>query len=237
MRSRKETTDQLQLHRTPEVDEPEHIESVFDLTQEKVERLTRVRPKLLGITCGRTDCTKGLHCFDSVKSKLRFERGRCQQCGIDLIDWDQMWLRDTRDVDKKFEFLKKEWIRHFFFHVPVSPRIEEYARQHGLKGLAEILEKQLRQGKMLRFMPAFDRKQTKMLNGTIIHWARHAVGCCCRQCMSYWHNVPLDQELSNEEVQYFKELALMYIVERIPGLKESKLGPASASPRAAARAN
>ncbi len=195
------------------------IDSVFDLTPEDVERKKTKKPKLLGIVCRRSDCKRELHCFDSSASKLKFSPGRCQACGVDLIDWDAVRVRDLRNVDLKFQFFQKEWIRHFFFHVPVTVRIEAYARQHGMRGLTSKLDSQLRRGTMLRFMPALDWKQTKMLDGTIVHWARHATASCCRACMKYWHNIPLEQELTTEDIEYFKELAKRYIELRIPGLQ------------------
>ncbi len=195
-----------------------YVASVFDLTEEKVEKLKRVKPKLLGIRCRRTECGQGLHCFDAVKARPKFERGKCQECGMDLVKWDEVWLRDTRDVDKKFAFFEREWIRHFFFHVPTTSRIRKYAHKHGLEGLGRILQGQLRNKKMLTYIPALDSTQTKMLDGTIVHWARHAVGCCCRRCMTYWHNVPFDHELTDEDIDYFKELVVKFIAKRIPDL-------------------
>ncbi|MCI0562912.1 MAG: DUF4186 domain-containing protein [Nitrososphaera sp.] len=203
---------------TDQSNEWDFIDSVFDLTEEKVERLKHIKPKLLGIKCRRADCGKGLHCFDARRAKPKFEEGRCQECGADLVKWDEVWLRDTRDVEKKFAFFETEWIRHFFFHVPLTSRIRKYANNHGLAGLGRIVEDQLRSHKMLKYLPAFDRTQTPMLRGTIIHWARHAVACCCRACMCYWHNVPLDQELTDQDIQYFKALALKFIEKRMPDL-------------------
>jgi hypothetical protein len=209
---------QVPIEGAPQLVSPAYVDSVFDLTEDKVEQIKRVKPKLLGIRCRRTDCDKGLHCFDAVKAKPKFERGKCQECGVDLVKWDEMWSPDTRDVDKKFAFFEREWIRHFFFHVPTTPRIRKYAHKHGLKGLGQILEDQLRNKKMLKYIPAFDSTQTKMLDGTIVHWARHAVGCCCRRCLTYWHNIPFDHELNKEDIAYFRELVLKFIAKRIPDL-------------------
>ena len=203
---------------SPSDRDPDYINSVFELTPDDVERKKHKKPKMLGIVCKRSDCTEELHCFDSSPSTLKFAAGKCQSCGIDLVDWDVVWVRDLRTVDAKFDFFKKEWIRHFFFHVPLTPRVEKYARKHGMNSLIAILESQLRKGKMLRYMPALDWNQTKMLDGTIVHWARHATASCCRACMSYWHNIPLEQELRTEDIEYFKELAKRFIRMRIPDL-------------------
>jgi hypothetical protein len=137
---------------------------------------------------------------------------------VQLVNWDEAWLKDLRDVEKKFAFFEMEWVRHFFFHVPITKRIRKYAYEHGLEGLGAILESQLRNKKMLRYIPALDSTQTQMLSGTIVHWARHAVGCCCRRCLTYWHNIPFDHELTDEDIAYFRALVLKFISKRMPDL-------------------
>jgi hypothetical protein len=134
------------------------------------------------------------------------------------VDWDKVHVRDLRTVGAKFECFQTEWIRHFFFHVPVTDRVERYATKHGLQGLAKIFEDQLTKEKMLRFIPALDWDQTKMLDGTIVHWARHATASCCRACMKYWHNIPLERRLTQDDVKYLRELGMRYIRLRMPTL-------------------
>jgi hypothetical protein len=129
-----------------------------------------------------------------------------------------MHAREGLTAFQKFELLKNEWIRHFFFHVPLTPRIEAYARRRGLMGLVDIARKHLSQNKMLHFDKRYDATQTKMLDGTIVHWARHAVACCCRRCMAYWHDVPMTATLSTADIDYFGQLIMLYIQHRMPEL-------------------
>jgi hypothetical protein len=128
-------------------------------------------------------------------------------------------VRDLRTVGAKFDCFQTEWIRHFFFHVPITDRIERYATKHGLQGLAEKLEDHLTKEKMLRFMPKLDFRQTKMLDGTIVHWARHATASCCRACMKYWHDIPLERRLTADDVKYLRELGMRFIRLRMPALE------------------
>jgi hypothetical protein len=207
--------------------ETETINSVSDLTADDVERLKKKRPKVLGIVCRRSDCERNLHCFDTGYTK--YDRGSCRSCGANVIDWAAVRLRGLADVETKFNFFDKEWIRHFFFHVPITPRVEAYARKHGCDGLAQVTGNQLEQPKMLRFMPALDYNQTAMLDGTIVHWGRHATASCCRACMRYWHDVPLDHELIREDIEYFKQLVIRYVQCRMPDLERSPKGPAMRS--------
>jgi hypothetical protein len=148
-------------------EETETIDSVLDLTADDVERLKKKRPKVLGIVCRRSDCERNLHCFDTDDTK--YGGGSCRSCGMDLIDWPAVRDRGA-DLEMKFSFFDKEWIRHFFFHVPITSRIEAYARKHGYDGLEKVTQNQLEQPKMLRFMPALDYNQIAMLDGTIVHW-------------------------------------------------------------------
>jgi hypothetical protein len=196
----------------------ERIQDVLDLTATDVERLKHKKPKTLGIVCGRTDCERDLHCFRPEHIHAADPPGTCKDCGVELINWNQMHAREPFNASQKFELLKKEWIRHFFFHVPLTPRIESYARRHGVSGLADVARRQLGKGTMLNFNQAFDARQTSMLKGTIVHWARHATACCCRACMAYWHNVPLTAELSPADLDYFGDLVVLYVNDRMPNL-------------------
>ncbi len=54
-----------------------------------------------------------------------------------------------------------------------------------------------------------------------IYYAQHAVACCCRKCLEYWHDIPQADPLSEDQIEYFSELCLMYIFERLPDLAEN----------------
>lgn len=209
---------QQDLISSNELGNTEYIQSVFDLTPAKVEQIKLIRPRKLGIRCKRTDHTKNLHYYGKGKGSLWVPRGSCIECGAQLVNWNEMWCRDAPDTDK-FAFLQTEWIRHFFFNVPITPSVEEHALRNGLSGLASTAETQLGGKRMLTFgSPRWDSYQTPMLRGNIVDWARHAVACCCRQCLTYWHNVPLDHTLDAGDVEYFKRLIMRYILRRFPGI-------------------
>lgn len=212
--------------KTKDAKDPDYVETVFDLTPEGVERRKKKKMSTLGIRCRRSDCKNDLHCFNdrsSARIRARFEprtaRRSCRDCDRALVDWNMAHVRDLRTVGAKFECFQTEWIRHFFFHVPITDRIDNYARKNGLSGLAKIFEDQLTQEKMLRYIPALDFSQTKMLDGTIVHWARHATASCCRACMKYWHNIPLGHRLTAGDITYLRELAMRFIRLRMPNLE------------------
>jgi hypothetical protein len=212
--------------KTKKAKDPDYVEKVFDLTPEGVERRKKKKMSTLGIRCGRSDCKSNLHCFSDRssarirrRSEPRISGGKCRDCGRALVDWNMVHVRDLRTVSAKFECFQTEWIRHFFFHVPITERVDRYARKHGLVGLAKIFEHQLTEEKMLRYIPALDYNQTKMLDGTIVHWARHATASCCRACMKYWHDIPLDRRLTAGDISYLRDLAMRFIRLRMPTLE------------------
>ena len=224
MRQQIERPEQFDLPgMTEELSDQDRIGSVYTMSGEDVERLRKTKPKKLGIRCNRSECDQDLHCFLPPGGAGVNAPGPCRACGANLVDWDAMSIRELQDAHKKFEVLKVEWIRHFFFHVPITSRIDAYARNKGVKGLADVAEHQLTQGKMLRFNSSWDFNQTKMLDGTIVHWARHAVACCCRKCMAYWHNVPVSSNLTESDIDYFRQLVVLYIKDRIPDLQDEPL--------------
>jgi hypothetical protein len=210
-------TSQLQLPGLPLASyPPDYVESVHSLGANDVERLKAMRPKKLGIVCGRSECEKKLHSFRRPLSKAGLPSGGCQVCGTEVVPWEFMQARDIGDISLKVDLLKTEWIRHFFFNLPISPRIQKFAELQGLAGLEQIAHDHLTKDKMLNFNGALDWNQTKMLDGNIVHWARHAVACCCRRCLAYWHNIPLGATLTATDVDYFRQFIMSYVKLRLP---------------------
>jgi hypothetical protein len=130
----------------------DYVQSVSELTPDKVEKIKLIKPRALGIRCKRTDHSQGLHCYAPRKSALWVPRGGCRECGAEVVNWKAMWDRRTPEVEK-FAFLRTEWIRHFFFNVPITPSVEQHACDNGLIKLAQAAELQLRDKRMLMFGP------------------------------------------------------------------------------------
>ena len=214
MKDRSKKTRQLRFSQTPLRSE-DYVDSVLNMSADDVERLKAIRPKKLGIVCGRSECKEQLHSFRPPPRKAALPLGPCQVCGVETIPWSFMHARDLTDVSSKMDFLKTEWIRHFFFNLPITPRIEHFCLAKGVAGLESEADAQLRHAKMLNFNPDWDWNQTRMLNGNIVHWARHAMGCCCRRCLAYWHNVPFAATLSSSDIDYFRSLVMIYVNSRI----------------------
>lgn len=210
---------------------PDYVESVHNLGADDVERLKTMRPKKLGIVCGRSECGKKLHSFRPPLSKAGLPSGGCQVCGAETVSWEFMQARNIGDFRPKADLLQTEWIRHFFFNLPITPRIQKYAELRGLAGLEKVANDQLTKDKMLNFNRALDWNQTDMLDGTIVHWARHAVACCCRRCLAYWHNIPLGATLTTNDVDYLRQLIMSYVKLRLPILdtRPAAIAPAAVS--------
>lgn len=59
-----------------------------------------------------------------------------------------------------------------------------------------------------------DGKQTP-LRGHPVFLAQHATGCCCRGCLSKWHHIPADRQLTEEEQQYIVAVLMMWIERQL----------------------
>ena len=67
--------------------------------------------------------------------------------------------------------------------------------------------------------PPFDGRQTPREGSrNPICYAQHALAACCRKCMEYWHGIRQGRSLTDTEINYFVELMMAYISERIPDL-------------------
>ncbi|WP_210403143.1 MULTISPECIES: DUF4186 family protein [unclassified Tolypothrix] len=147
--------------------------------------------------------------------------GQCHSCGADLVDWSRVQKRDLSDVNYTFAALKHELIRHYFWHIEIDQKAINHARRKGKNGMRVAVEKRIRKS-VGPAEPPYDGRQTPKENsGNAIYYAQHATACCCRQCMEYWHDIPLGRELTEAEIGYFSDLVMLYINERLPFLTEN----------------
>lgn len=173
----------------------------------------------LDIKCTRSDCKSDLHCFKKTRKMTLDQVGQCRSCGTQLVDWERVQHRDIADATFTFAALKSEWIRHHFWHKAIDEGAEFHARRKGRTKLREAAGKQLRRS-VGPEQPFRDGQQTTMKGGNIIHYAQHALASCCRTCLEYWHGIPKGTKLTQEQLDYFTDLVMMYVDERMPVLTE-----------------
>lgn len=204
--------------------------------------------KALGMTCTSTDCPSGLHYFrpktvrghsakasgpaapplgaaaaatggrDAAPRVPVPPRGPCRACGADLVDWDRVIRRDLSDMRHTFEALRKERIRHYFWHKEFDGRALRHARRKGRRGMWAAAEKRVRQS--VGQDTGFDGRQTSVA-GNALFYAQHATASCCRKCIEEWHAIERGRPLTDDEVAYLTELVRLYIAERMTFLTEN----------------
>lgn len=172
----------------------------------------------LNVTCTSTDCDNDLHCF-LQKQRKAGPHGPCRQCGADLVDWSRLHARDLKDVDHTFEALKRERIRHHYFHRESTQHAVNYAQRAGAKALDERVRKRVRNS-IGPAQPYRDGAQTPVNGKNPIHDAQHATATCCRRCFEYWYGIPVGGELTERELDYASELILRFLNLRYPDLPD-----------------
>ena len=176
--------------------------------------------KRLPIACTDSDCGSGLHCFRATKAMVQQNQaGVCRACGISLIDWPRIHQRALADVENTFSSLKKEYIRHYFWHIGLGQRAVNHARRKGKDAIRGAVRHHLETA-IGPAQPFHDGHQTPMPAPedatTMYPYAQHATATCCRTCLEYWHGIPKGRVLSDAELNYCAELACRYIEDRIP---------------------
>jgi hypothetical protein len=173
----------------------------------------------LKIKCRSTDCAQGLHCFLRTKrQRVEVASGSCYACGEHLVDMDRVHQRSLRDVQHTFHALKRELVRHHFWHVPIDQKALNHARRKGRTGLRVAAERRLRTSVGRPDNP-YDGRQTPY-KGNVLFYAQHAVAACCRKCIEEWHGISRDKELTEDELSYLTELVCMFVSHRLPNLSE-----------------
>lgn len=183
-------------------------------------------PPPLKLRCTSADCEKQLHCFRATK-RLREsnQAGKCRYCGADLIDWNRVHRRDLDDVDFTLESLRRELVRHHFWHVALDQKAINHARRKGRNLLLAAVEARIRHS-LGPAQPFHDGYQTPWEgSGNALHYGQHATGSCCRACVDEWHGIPRGRELSDGEVTYLSALLMRYIEDRIPLTDQGEFVP------------
>lgn len=170
----------------------------------------------LEISCGSSKCSEDLHCFHMSKSDIKKHgvSGVCKDCGISLIDWKRVHKNDLKDASFTFMSMKNELIRHVFWHTPIEKGAIEKAIKLNAVEMKERAKKIIKQkiGKSQNYKDGY---QTAKTGNEIVNYAQHATGSCCRKCLEYWHNIPQGIELTNEQLEYCADLAMLYIEDRL----------------------
>lgn len=176
------------------------------------------KPEPLKIKCTASDCDNDLHCFKATRKMAQTDRGRCRSCGADLVDWHRLHQREIADAKYTFRVLKHELIRNHFFHETLDERAVAHARRKGRIKLREAVRHRLERY-LAPETPVRDGFQTPF-DGNAIYYAQHATACCCRTCLAYWHNIPKGRKLTEKELQYCEALIDLFLVQRLPELKD-----------------
>jgi len=179
------------------------------------------KPPPLDIKCTSTDCDNDLHCFKQLKKMTPDQRGKCRQCGADLVDWKRLHRRDKRDAAHTFKALQLELIRHYFFHRPIDEMAMRHAQRKGRIALKDAARDRLR--KYLAVAnPARDGRQTPF-DGNAICYAQHATATCCRTCLEYWHDIPKGRPLTEDEFAYCASLVDRFLDLKLPDLSDQPI--------------
>lgn len=175
----------------------------------------------LKISCQTANCASGLHYFKQTKQMREGKiTPKCAYCEADLVKWEEVWARNPNDVENTFNSLKFEFIRHYYWHKEFDEKAINYALRKGKIELFNTVENRIRSS-VKSPADAFDGRRTKW-EGNPIHYGQHATATCCRKCIEKWHNIPHDQELTEDQIKYFTRLVIMFLEERLPHLPEGK---------------
>lgn len=179
------------------------------------------KPPPLEIKCTSTDCENDLHCFKQLKKMTPDQRGKCRDCGADLVDWKRLHRRDMGDAANTFDALQHEMIRHYFFHRPVDDAAMRHAQRKGRDQLKDSARDRLRKYLAVAEPPR-DGRQTP-LEGNVIYYAQHATATCCRTCLEYWHSIPKGGPLTEAEFDYCVGLVDLFLDEKLPDLADEPI--------------
>jgi hypothetical protein len=173
----------------------------------------------LRITCTSSDCEHDLHCFRPTAKMAEEERGNCRTCGADLVDWERVHRRDLSDLDHTFSALEKEMFRNHMLHLPIPQRLVDLGLKQGPDVLRARTARAVRAAlKKPHSQNAWDGRQTPRDGSDgarVQHHAQHATATCCRLCLDYWHGIPAEADLTDEQMDFCVAIAWRFIDDRL----------------------
>ena len=119
-----------------------------------------------------------------------------------------MELNDIQQkfLDEKLDKLSKSKFRSSFV---LRKREKSYLEEKGLEKIEEhafsFIKDRLGSKDLVN-----DGKQTPM-RGHPVFVAQHATATCCRGCLSKWHHIGKDKNLSDKEVKFIVALIMEWI--------------------------
>ena len=125
-----------------------------------------------------------------------------------------MELNDIQQkfVDEKLDKLSKSKFRSSFV---LRKREKRYLEEKGLEKIEEhafsFIKDRLGSKDLVN-----DGKQTPM-RGHPVFVAQHATATCCRGCLSKWHHIGKDKNLSDKEVRFIVALIMEWIKKNKDG--------------------
>ena len=175
-------------------------------------------PKLQ-VRCTSTSCENGLHCFKPTPQMRRMkQKGVCRECGLRLDNFSEISKLQLKDTDFIINSLQHETWRHYFwYHIDLDQWAINYAYRKGKTNLKIAIQERLKH--YLKPDNDFDGRQTPLQKNPI-YYGQHATATCCRKCIEYWYNVPLNRELKTNEIDFFSNLIMVYILEKVPDLPD-----------------
>ncbi len=115
-----------------------------------------------------------------------------------------------RDINNLFYSLSKSKFRSSFH---LKKKDLEYVEKVGLDKIREhaydFITKRLASADIPN-----DGKQTPF-RGHPVFISQHATATCCRGCLSKWHHIEQNRELTNEEIDYIVEIIMKWIEKEI----------------------
>lgn len=125
-----------------------------------------------------------------------------------------MELNDIQQkfLDEKLDKLSKSKFRSSFV---LRKREKSYLEEKGLEKIEEhafsFIKDRLGSKDLVN-----DGKQTPM-RGHPVFVAQHATATCCRGCLSKWHHIGKDKNLSDKEVKFIVALIMEWIKKNKDG--------------------
>lgn len=203
------------------------VQEIAEIRGQIGDERTRLESKVrtpgvvpLKVSCHWSSCQHGRHSLDHFRSSHHGEPGTCADCGKRVVMLDPPAAHaelSAADVPSVISVLRQELIRAHYWDAVIDLKAYNQAVRMGRDRLLERASEEVRKA-LLVDSPYQGRGAS--LCGSIIAYAQHATGTCCRKCASYWYGFSrsFDDQPSEAQIQYVIAIVHAYLDLRLPDL-------------------
>ena len=144
------------------------------------------------------------------KAGINFKALYNSECKKKKSKIEQYYESEDYDLDNPFNSILLQLSKSpLHSDISLSRKDRVYYLSHSIEEIQKETEEVIKES-LYHIIPKDKDKHTREW-GKPVYVAQRATGCCCRNCLYEWHNIPTNRRLSENEMIYIRDLLMEWM--------------------------